>query len=122
MPILNWSSTILTYPAHARSAVPVIALSHMNTHEALRFAESIGLFTGWVITEQPQPLLQGLLEGKPSWVSLAEMFVERRIVKTEGMVSGSVIFTAAVPRWRSRRPLVNHLGGRARAPMGAGRR
>ena len=97
MPILNWSSTILGYPAHARSAVPVIALSHMNTHEALRFAESIGLFTGWIITEQPQPLLQGLLEGKPSWVSLAEMFVERRIVKTEGMVSGSVVFTAAVP-------------------------
>ena len=97
MPILNWSSTILGYPAHTRSAVPVIALSHMNTHEALRFAESIGLFTGWIITEQPQPLLQGLLEGKASWVSLAEMFVERRIVKTEGMVSGSVVFTAAVP-------------------------
>ncbi|TVR42953.1 MAG: hypothetical protein EA402_10400 [Planctomycetota bacterium] len=69
----------------------------MNTHEALRFAESIGLFTGWIITENPQPLLEGLLEGQPAWVSLAEMFVERRIVQTEGMVSGTVVFTAAVP-------------------------
>lgn len=97
MPSLDWSVNILGYPAHTRSAAPVIAVSHMATHEALRFAEAVGLFTGWIITESPQPQLEGLLEGEPSWVSLAELFAERRVAKTEGVTSGTVVFAATVP-------------------------
>ena len=89
--------TIIGYTEHQLSGARVVGVSHMSTHAALRFAESIGLFTGWLITESEQPQLEGIQSGAPTWVALAEMFVEGRVANTEGIVSGTVIFAAAVP-------------------------
>jgi len=95
--VFDWSMTMLGYPAHQLSGVPVVGVSHMSTHAALRFAESIGCYTGWLQADGQQAQLDGLVAGKPTWVALAELFVEGRIANTEGVVSGDLHFAAAVP-------------------------
>lgn len=97
MPLLDWATTIVGFPAHHRSAVPVVALSHMACHEGLRVAERLGWFTGWIAIDQEQPLLEGVPIGKPSWVALASLFVDGRIGETQGMVGGTVRFVPAAP-------------------------
>jgi hypothetical protein len=93
----NWSMTILGYRRHQRSAAAVVGVSHMSTHEVMRFAETLQLYTGWLLATGSQPQLEGVRAGRPTWVALAEMFADRRIAKTEGVTSGSLVFVAAVP-------------------------
>lgn len=95
MAITNWSMSILGYPAHTRGAARVVGVSHMSTHEALRFAEHLGLGAGWLLAEGAQPQLERVRQGAPLGVSLVELFADSRVVKTEGMASGSLIFVAA---------------------------
>ena len=97
MALLDWSMSMIGYPAHRRCGVPVVGLSHMSVHAALRFAEAHGLFTGWVVSSGPAPHLEGLRPEVPTWVALAEFFVERRVAYTEGMISGALTFVHAVP-------------------------
>lgn len=97
MGLLDWSMTILGYPAHRLSGAAVVGVSHMSTHAALRFAEGIGCYTGWIVADSDQPQLEGLRAGEPTWVALAELFVEGRVANTEGVVSGSLVFASAVP-------------------------
>ncbi len=97
MALLDWPMTLIGYPAHRRCGVPVVGVSHMTTHQALRFAEATGMFTGWILADGPAPQVEGILPDTPTWVALAEFFVERRVAYTEGMVSGSLVFASAVP-------------------------
>jgi hypothetical protein len=97
MALLNWSMTIAGYHAHARSGSRVVGISHMSTHEALRFAENQELSTGWLLAEGSQPQLERVRQGTPVGVSLGELFAESRVVKTEGLASGSLVFTSASP-------------------------
>jgi len=92
---LNWSMTIVGYPKHQRSGTTVVGVSHMTTHEVMRFAEALNFYTGWLLSEGAQPQLEGVRAGRPMWIALAEMFAERRIVKTEGIASGALVFAAA---------------------------
>jgi hypothetical protein len=95
---LNWSMTAVGYRRHTRNAVAVVGLSHMSTHNVLRFAEDLQLYTGWLQTEGAQPQLEGMRAAdRPTWVALTEMFAEQRVVKTEGIASGTLTFVAAVP-------------------------
>lgn len=95
MAITNWSMSILGYPAHSRSAARIVGVSHMSTHEALRFAEHQGLSAGWLLAEGAQPQLERVRQGAPIGVSLVELFADSKVVKTEGLASGSLIFVAA---------------------------
>lgn len=95
MAITNWSMSILGYPAHSRSAARVVGVSHMSTHEALRFAEHQGLSAGWLLAEGSQPQLERVRQGTPLGVSLVELFTDSKVVKTEGLASGSLVFVAA---------------------------
>jgi hypothetical protein len=97
MPLLDWSMNIVGYRPPQRSGAAVVGVTHMNTHAALRVAEELGLYTGWLHAEGQQPQLEGIEARDPVWVVLAELFVEQRIAKTEGVVSGSLTFGAAVP-------------------------
>ena len=56
MALLNWSMTMIGYPAHARSASRVVGLTHMTTHEALQFAENLGVSAGWLQVEGSQQI------------------------------------------------------------------
>lgn len=87
--------SILGYPAHSRSAGRVVGISHMSTHEALRFADHQGMSAGWLLAEGAQPQLERVRQGTPLGVSLVELFADSRVVKTEGLASGSLIFVAA---------------------------
>ena len=97
MPLLDWSMNIVGYPPHQRSGSAVVGVTHMSTHTALRVAEALGLYTGWLQAEGEQPQLEGIEVRDPAWVVLAELFVEQRVAYTEGVVSGSLVFGAAVP-------------------------
>lgn len=93
----NWSMTVIGYPAHRRSGSPVVGLSHMSTHEVLRFAETMQLATGWLRAEGSQPQLERVRGGDTTWVALAELFADRRVVMTDGLASGSLVYVAAKP-------------------------
>lgn len=97
MAISNWSMNVIGYPAHRRSGSPVVGVSHMSTHEVLRFAEVLQLATGWLRAEGSQPQLERVRGNDTSWVSLAELFADRRVVMTDGLASGSLVFVAARP-------------------------
>jgi hypothetical protein len=87
--------TMIGYPAHRRSAASVIGLSHMSTHDVMRFAEQMQFKTGWLLAEGAQPQLERVKVGTPIFVTLGQLFAEQRIVKTEGIASGSLVFVAA---------------------------
>lgn len=91
----NWSMTAIGYPAHRRSGARVVGLSHMSTHEVLRFAEALQLTTGWLRAEGSQPQLERMRPGEATWVQLSELFADRRVVMTDGLASGSLVFVAA---------------------------
>jgi hypothetical protein len=97
MALLNWSMTIIGYPAHARSASRVVGITHMSTHEALQFAENIGVSAGWLQVEGQQPQLERIREGTRVDVSLSELFASSRVIQTEGVASGALTFVAADP-------------------------
>lgn len=75
----------------------MVGISHMSTHEVMRFAEEQHFKTGWLMAEGSQTQLERVKEGTPHWVTLTQLFAEQRIVKTEGVASGSVVFVAATP-------------------------
>jgi len=89
--------TIAGYGAHQRRAAEVVGVSHMSTHEVMRFAEVAQCYTGWLLAEGSQPQLEGVRAGTAQWVALAEMFADRRIVMTDGLASGPLLFVAALP-------------------------
>ena len=98
MALLNWSMTVLGYPAHARSASRVVGLTHMSTHDALHFIEVQGLSTGWLQVEGSQPQLERIREGTRVDVNLPELFASSKIIQTEGVASGALTFVAADPK------------------------
>ncbi|HYE04737.1 MAG TPA: hypothetical protein VEL07_04370 [Planctomycetota bacterium] len=93
----NWSMTILGYRRHQRRAAAMVGVSNMSTHNVMRFAEALSLYTGWLHASGSQPQLEGVRAHRPTWVALAELFADRRIAMTEGVTSGSLVFVAAVP-------------------------
>jgi hypothetical protein len=92
---MNWSMTIVGYPPHARAAARVVGVSHMSTFAAMRFLEDLGIASGWLLAEGSQPQLERVRTGSPTLVGLPELFSERRVVKTEGLASGTLVFAAA---------------------------
>jgi hypothetical protein len=98
MASFNWSMSMIGYPAHKRSGSPVVGVSHMSTHEVLRFAEILQLTTGWLRAEGSQPQLERVRGGDTAWVALAELFADRRVVMTDGLASGSLIYVAATAK------------------------
>jgi hypothetical protein len=97
MALLNWSMTLLGYPAHARSASRVVGVSHMSTHEALHFVENLGFREGWLQLEGSQPQLERIRDGTRVGVNLPELFASSRIINTDGVSSGDLTFVAADP-------------------------
>lgn len=97
MALLNWSMTIVGYPAHTRCAARVVGVTHTTTHDALNFAENIGLHTGWMQLEGSQPQLERIREGTRVGVSLPELFASSKVIQTEGIASGALTFVAADP-------------------------
>lgn len=95
MASFNWSMTAIGYAQHRRSAQAVFGLSHMSTHEVLRFAEALGVTTGWMVAQGSQPQLEGMRIDRPTFVALAELFADRRVVMTDGLANGSLVFAAA---------------------------
>jgi len=89
--------TAIGYPPHAKAGVRVVAVSHMSTFAALRFCEDIGIRTGWIRAEGSQPQLEGLPEAAPTWVALGKLFADARVIATEGLASGRLIYAAATP-------------------------
>ena len=105
----DWAMSMIGYPAHRRAARPVVGLSHCHTHAALRLAEHLGWYTGWLVADSEQPQLVGLRPGEPVWMAIAEWFVDDRIPYTEGVISGNCTFvhaTAAMGEPPSDRTLV----------------
>ena len=105
---LNWSMTALGYPAHTRSGGPVVGISHMSTFAAMRFAEEIGVRTGWLLTEGASPQIELVKRGAATAVSLRDLMNEQRVARTEGMSAGSLVFAAGAaggPRPPTDRPL-----------------
>jgi hypothetical protein len=94
---LNWSMTALGYPAHARSGARVVAISHMSTFAALRFAESVGIRSGWLLAQGSQPQLEGVPSGAATWVALGKLFSDAKVVATEGLAQGNLLYAAATP-------------------------
>lgn len=96
MALQDWPFSLIGYPEHQRSGVPVIGVSHLSTHTALRLAESMGISGGWLQTEGVAgACLEGAESSEPTWAELAHMFLEQRVAYTEGMVSGSLRFVAS---------------------------
>jgi hypothetical protein len=89
--------TAIGYPPHAKAGVRVVAMSHMPTFAALRFCEDIGIRTGWMLAEGSQPQLEQVDAGSPTWVALGKLFADARIVATEGLASGRLVFAVATP-------------------------
>jgi hypothetical protein len=94
---LNWSMTMVGYPAHARSASRTTGVTHMSTHEALQFIESLGLSEGWLQIEGSQPQLERIRSGTRIGVNLPELFASSRVINTEGVSSGALTFVAVDP-------------------------
>lgn len=97
MPSVNWSVTAIGYPPHAKAGVRVVALSHMSTFAALRFCEDIGIRTGWMRSEGSQPQLEDVPQDTPTWVALGKLFADARVIQTEGLASGRLLYAAATP-------------------------
>ena len=97
MVLADWSMSVLGYEAHRRSGSRVVGVTHMHTHAALRLAEAMGLYTGYLQCLGQQPQIAGASDDRPMWVSLAELFVDRKVVATEGVIGGGVVFVATVP-------------------------
>lgn len=95
MAVANWSMSVLGFPAHARAVVPVVAVTHMSTFLAMRFAEKVGLATGWMQAEGDHPQLDRLSVERPTWVALPDLFSQSRIVATEGLAPGRLVLAAA---------------------------
>jgi hypothetical protein len=95
MALLNWSMTIMGYPAHARSGVRMVGLTHMSTFAVMRFLEASGVVSGWLMAEGAQPQLERVRSGAATWVGLTDLFRDRRVVKTEGLANGRLVFAAA---------------------------
>ena len=97
MALLDWSMTMLCYPAHRRSGAEVIGLSHMSLYAALHWAEMAGLSTGWLSADEDPLLLDGAVSGERNWVTLANLFMQGNVAQTEGVVSGTVTYVPAEP-------------------------
>jgi len=69
----------------------------MSTFAALRFCEDLGIRSGWILSEGSQPQLDQVEAGTPTWVALSKLFADARIVATEGLASGRLVFAAATP-------------------------
>jgi hypothetical protein len=95
MALLNWSQTIVGYAERTRSGSRVVGLSHMSTFAAMRFAEEIGLRTGWLVADGALPQLENIRRGAPTAISLATLLADRRVAMTEGVSSGTLWFAAA---------------------------
>ncbi len=95
MPPLNWPQTILGYPEHTRSGARVVGVAHMSTFAAMRFAEELGIRTGWLVADGALPQLENVRQGAPTSVSLAAMIADRRVVMTEGVAQGTLVFAGA---------------------------
>lgn len=95
MAVANWSMSALGFPAHARATAPVVAVTHMSTFLAMRFAEKLGLATGWLQAQGDQPQLDRLTVERPTWVALTDLFAQSRVVATEGLASGRLVLAAA---------------------------
>ena len=95
MALLNWSMTMMGYQAHARSGVRMVGVTHMSTFAVMRFLESSGVVSGWLMAEGAQPQLERVRTGAATWVGLTDLFRERRVVKTEGLANGRLVFAAA---------------------------
>lgn len=89
--------TAIGYPPHAKASVRVVAISHMSTFAALRFCDEIGIRTGWLLTQGSQTQLEEVPGGVPTWVALGKLFADARVVATEGLASGRIIYAAATP-------------------------
>ena len=97
MALLNWSMTMVGYPAHARSASRSVGVTHMSTNEALQFIENLGISEGWLQIEGSQPQLERIRAGTRIGVNLPELFASSRVINTEGVSSGALTFVAADP-------------------------
>ncbi|MFW5828955.1 MAG: hypothetical protein ACOCXA_01725 [Planctomycetota bacterium] len=95
MPLLDYATSLIGYPEHELRASQVLACSHCTVHEALRLAEHMGLFTGWILADAAPAQLVGMPGRQPRWAVLATLFVERRVAFTEGPVGGEMRFVAA---------------------------
>ncbi len=98
MALLNWSMTMVGYPAHARNASRSVGVTHMSTHEALQFFEALGLSEGWLQVEGSQPQLERIRAGTRVDVNLPELFASSKVINTEGMASGALTFVAIDPQ------------------------
>lgn len=92
--LYDWPMTMIGYPEHTRSGVRVVGLTHASTHEALRFAEAVGLGRGWLVSQGPSPHLNDIPPDVPVPVTLPGFFLEGRLACTEGVVSGSITYVA----------------------------
>ncbi len=95
MALSNWSMTLIGYHAHARSGSRVIGVSHMSTFAAMLFAQELGIRGGWLLADGSQPQLEGVRANHLAYVELPELFAHSRVVKTEGLASGTLIFAGA---------------------------
>jgi len=94
MASFNWSMAMIGYPPHRRSVARVVGVSHMSTHDVLSVADHLGLSTGWLQAEGNQPQLESLRAVRPVAVELADLLADRRVVMTDGLASGSLVYAA----------------------------
>jgi hypothetical protein len=97
VPSVNWSTTAIGFPPHAKAGVRVVAISHMSTFAALRLCEDIGIRTGWILADAQQHQLEQVPADAPTWVALGKLFADARVIATEGLASGRLVFAAATP-------------------------
>ena len=95
MPLLNWSMSILGYPAQTYSTRPALGLSHISTYQLLRIFQGVGIRSGWLFDASASDQVSGLDSGQANWVDLDELFLGDRVALTEGLVSGTLVFVAA---------------------------
>ena len=95
MPSYNWSMNALGYPEHRRAGAAVVGLSNMSTHEVLSLAGHLGFASGWLKAEGSNPQLDRVRGGESSFVRVADLFADRRVVMTDGLASGTLVFVAA---------------------------
>jgi hypothetical protein len=87
--------TISGYAPHTRSGTRVVGVTHMSTFSMMRFLEGIGVASGWLLAEGSQPQLERVRPGSPTLIGLPELFSQQRVVATEGLASGTLVFAAA---------------------------
>ena len=90
--------TAIGYPPHTKAGVRVVAISHMSTFASLRFCEDIGIRTGWLRAEGTQTQLEDMPEDGQSWVTLGKLFADARIIPTEGLASGRLVYAGGTPK------------------------